>query len=267
MVARLWMSETGSDAIWREGADIDLSERAVRHIQVLRMQPGEHVRLFTGAGGEWLAEVLSMGRRDATVRLLSFAIDSCELPAHITLAIGMPANDRMDALVEKATELGVSAIQPLVCARSVLRLEGERAAKKVAHWQSVAIAACEQSGRTHVPIIHAVQPFSQWLPASRTSEISANAAVLSFTPQQSAFDWMKGQLDKHAANQDVRHLLFLSGPEGGLAPEEEAQAVGLGYHAVGLGPRVLRADTAPLMALSLAAALFESWAAPAQSCE
>ena len=116
-----------------DGQPFALDEGASRHIQVLRLQPGDGVRLFDGQGQEWAAEVTDMGRKVVQVRLGDQVANDKELPVRVTLAVGMPANDRMDAVVEKATELGVDAIQPLVCARSVLRLDGERAAKKVAH--------------------------------------------------------------------------------------------------------------------------------------
>jgi 16S rRNA (uracil1498-N3)-methyltransferase len=259
LVARIWVSETNEGAAWHVGSTIDLPAHAVRHVQVLRMQPGDAVALFNGKGRLWLAELLHMSRREASVRLESFSDSSCELPVGVTLAVGMPANDRMDALVEKATELGVSAIQPLVCTRSVLRLDGERALKKVAHWQAVAVAACEQSGRTHLPMVHSIQSLSHWLSVSASQEASLNmhAAVLSFAPKQSAFGWLKDKIEVDRSMNQRQPFVFLSGPEGGLTPEEEALAVQLGYQPIGLGPRVLRADTAPLMALSLAAALSE----------
>jgi 16S rRNA (uracil1498-N3)-methyltransferase len=175
--------------------------------------------------------------------------------------VGMPANDRMDALVEKATELGVHAIQPLVCARSVLRLDGDRALKKVAHWQSVAVAASEQSGRTHVPRILPVMPLKAWL----TSESSAGGdrALLTFEPRMHAQDWLeevRGRIEGSTSPPpaSITSVMFMSGPEGGLTDEEEAQARAAGWIGVGLGPRVLRADTAPLMALSLVAGLLEA---------
>ena len=150
----------------------------------------------------------------------------------------MPANERMDTLVEKATELGVSAIQPLLCERSVLRLAGERAHKKVAHWQAVALAACEQSGRTRVPVVGPVCTLPQWLRER---------------PAQATSRWMLGF---HAARpvgamtMAPAGVVCLSGPEGGLSPDEEAAARAAGFAAVSLGPRVLRADTAPLALLA-----------------
>ncbi len=145
------------------GVAFALEEGPSRHVQVLRMQPGEGLRVFDGHGREWQAEVTEMGRKVVQVRVLHGIDNDRELPVRVTLAVGMTANDRMDALVEKATELGVHAIQPLLCARSVLRLDGERAAKKVAHWQAVAVAASEQCGRSVVPQVLPVVASVAWL--------------------------------------------------------------------------------------------------------
>lgn len=256
LVARLWVGdhEVAASA-WQPGATMSLPAHAVRHIQVLRMQPGDTVCVFTGDGGEWQAEVVEMGRREASVKLLQHASIDRELPVPVTLAVGMPANDRMDALIEKATELGVHAVQPLMCARSVLRLEGDRAAKKVSHWQSVAIAACEQSGRTRVPVIQPVRTLGQWLPGWQ-AHAGMHGGVLSFAPDRPAQGWIAACLDGGTASAQAA-LLFLNGPEGGLTAEEEALACRHGMTPIGLGPRVLRADTAPLMALSLVAAQCE----------
>jgi len=163
---------------------------------------------------------------------------SRELAMRVTLALGMPANERMDALVEKDTELGVAAIQPLQCARSVLKLAGERADKRRAHWQAVAVAAAEQSGRTQVPQIGPVRGLAEWL-----AEAPADGArhVLSL-----ASDALP--LSPEAPRGGA--LCLLSGPEGGLDAQEEALARRQGFTPLSLGPRVLRADTAPLAALA-----------------
>ncbi|HIV69798.1 MAG TPA: 16S rRNA (uracil(1498)-N(3))-methyltransferase [Candidatus Aquabacterium excrementipullorum] len=237
------------DVVLSEGLALSLPEGAARHVQVLRQQPGDTVVLFDGRGGEWTARVTQMGRRDVSVAVEARQDVDRELPVAVTLALGMPANDRMDALVEKAAELGVAAIQPLVCERSVLRLDGERAAKKVAHWQSVAEAACEQSGRTRVPMVHAVQPLKHWLEAADAGQ---HRALLSFNPQLSGLQWLQ-QADRLRPQASHPGLCFLSGPEGGLTEAEEARARELGWTPAGLGARVLRADTAPLMMLSLVA--------------
>jgi len=145
------------------GLSLSLPEGAARHVQVLRLQPGAALTLFDGSGGQWLAEVLAMGRKSVSARVLAHQAIDCELARAVTLAVGMPANERMDTLVEKATELGVARIVPLVCERSVLRVAGERAERKAAHWQAIAVAACEQSGRNRVPEVAAPLALKDWL--------------------------------------------------------------------------------------------------------
>jgi 16S rRNA (uracil1498-N3)-methyltransferase len=240
------------------GAQVALPEGAARHVQVLRMQPGDALRLFDGQGQECLATVMEMGRKSVTVTLGEPVHEPRELPVRVTLAMGMPANDRMDALVEKAAELGVHAIQPLVCARSVLRLDGERAAKKVSHWQAVAVSACEQSGRAVVPQVHPVRSVSSWLQSleARAESAPVMRGVLSLRDAVSVRQWLATAAPQDAAKVP-RDWCFLSGPEGGLSAEEEALALSQGWSAVSLGKRVLRADTAPLAMLSVLGAQFE----------
>jgi 16S rRNA (uracil1498-N3)-methyltransferase len=151
-------------------AELALPATAARHVQVLRLQPGATITLFNGEGGEHRATVLRMGRAEVSVRVDSHHAIEREPARAVHLAVGMPANDRMDWLVEKATELGVASIQPLHTAHSVLRLAGERATKKQAHWQSVAIAACEQCGGNRVPLVHPVQDIAAWLKCRAVSE-------------------------------------------------------------------------------------------------
>jgi 16S rRNA (uracil1498-N3)-methyltransferase len=221
----------------RAGDTFELPAGPARHVQVLRLQPGDALTLFDGAGGEWDASVTQMGRSEVCVRLGAHTQVDRELPFQLTLALGMPANERMDAVVEKATELGVAAIQPLMCERSVLRLNGERAQKKVAHWQAVALSACEQSGRTRVPQVAEVSTLAQWLTAAPAGSLRW---VLSLRDAQPVASMPAA----------VGSMLCLSGPEGGLSPVEEAAAREAGFACVSLGPRVLRADTAPLALLA-----------------
>ncbi|AKJ26948.1 16S rRNA (uracil(1498)-N(3))-methyltransferase [Caldimonas brevitalea] len=221
------------------GAALALPPGPARHAQVLRLQPGDALTLFNGEGGEWSATVTRMGRSDVEVQLGAHVEVDRELPLAVTLAVGMPANERMDWLVEKATELGVAAVQPLVCERSVLRLAGERADKKVAHWQGVAIAASEQSGRTRVPAVAPVRTLREWI-----AEVAATPASKVVLSLQDAIP-LGGALKAGTPPA----LVFLSGPEGGLAPAEEQAARDAGFSPVSLGPRVLRAETAPLAAL------------------
>jgi len=225
------------------GTDLDLPPGAARHVQVLRLQPGANLRLFDGRGGEFAATVTHMGRSTVRVRVGAHDPVQRELTRPVTLALGMPANERMDTLIEKATELGVTAIVPLVCERSVLRLQGERAEKRLAHWRGVAVAACEQSGRTRIPVLSAVAALPAWLHALPTPGIGARWLLsLDDAPMLAqAVASPAGRLDP---------VLVLSGPEGGLSPGEAALAQDFGFTPVSLGPRVLRADTAPLAVLA-----------------
>ncbi len=215
---------------------MDLPAGAARHVQVLRLQPGDALTLFNGRGGEWQARVHQMGRSQVSVQVLAHDPIERELAQPVTLAVGMPANERMDALVEKATELGVAALQPLVCERSVLRLSGERAERRQAHWQAVAIAACEQSGRTRVPTVAPIRTLAEWL---ATQPVTPGAAACVLDPRAPV-----------APLQAERPVIFLSGPEGGLSEAEVRQAEAAGFRPLGLGPRILRADTAPLAVLA-----------------
>ncbi len=222
-----------------------LPDGATRHTQVLRMQPGDALCLFNGRGGEWSAEISEMSRSETVVRVLRHEASSRELACAVTLAVGMPANERMDWLVEKAAELGVVAIQPLECQRSVLKLSGTRAEKRVAHWQAVAIAACEQSGRTAVPTIHPIRLASAWLAALAHGDTPGSANyVLSLRDARG----LTTALDSAG---DLTSARFFSGPEGGLTEEEERAALAAGFQATSLGPRTLRADTAPIAALAI----------------
>jgi 16S rRNA (uracil1498-N3)-methyltransferase len=231
------------------GAQLDLPPGPARHVQVLRMQPGDTITLFNGGpdaanavGGEFDATITHMGRSDVQVQVGAHHAVEREAAVAVHLAVGMPANDRMDWLVEKATELGVTSIQPLMTERSVLRLSGERAEKKVAHWQSVAIASCEQCGGNRVPRIHPVTTLSNWLKTQATE--AANTRLLLSLCEGS------GALHQHMAHGAHSPTTFLSGPEGGLSAAEEAAAAKCGFAPVTLGPRVLRAETAALTALA-----------------
>jgi 16S rRNA (uracil1498-N3)-methyltransferase len=226
---------------------IELDPVAARHVQVLRLQPGLPVTLFNGKGGEYSAEVTDMGRSRVSVRILAHHAIERELPTAIHLQMGVPANERMDWLVEKATELGVSSIQPLITERTVLRLSGERAEKRVAHWQAIAQAACEQCGRNRVPKI---LPLQTWGNFSKTlghssPQAPVRALILSLSEQAQTFDALKA-LNAAEWRTPVN---VLSGPEGGLSPAEEATAIAAGYWPASLGARTLRAETAALAAL------------------
>ncbi|MDM0121545.1 16S rRNA (uracil(1498)-N(3))-methyltransferase [Variovorax arabinosiphilus] len=222
------------------GLALALPPGAARHVQVLRMQPGEALTLFDGRGGEYAAVVERMGRSEVTVNVGAHDPVEREAPQAVHLALGMPANDRMDWLVEKATELGVASIQPLMTAHGVLRLAGERAEKKRAHWEAIAIAACEQCGRNRVPQLHPVRAYADWLGDAHTDD-GVQRIVLSLVPGTQPL----------AALPAAGAWQVLSGPEGGLSADEEARALAQGFRPSRLGPRVLRAETAALAALTL----------------
>jgi 16S rRNA (uracil1498-N3)-methyltransferase len=220
---------------------------AARHVQVLRMQPGDELTLFDGNGGEYAAKVERMGRSEVTVQVEHHLAVEREAPRAVHLAIGMPANERMDWLVEKATELGVASIQPLMTARGVLRLAGERADKKRAHWEAIAIAACEQCGRNRLPLIHPVRALGGWIDTPPIDD--AERFVLSLTERSCNMR----EIRERASTTALRGACVLSGPEGGLSAAEEQDAIAHGFAPLTLGPRVLRAETAALAALALLA--------------
>ncbi len=253
------------------GEEISLPPGTVRHVQVLRLQPGDAIVLFHGgltldadglpvpgadapacAQGAFEATITRMGRSEVLVQIgvCHAALPSSTPVPEVHLAAGMPANDRMDWLVEKATELGVSGIQPLMTARGVLRLKGERATRRQAHWQGVAVAASEQSGRLSVPPVWGVRDLQDALaPAAGSGGGDAEA----LPPLRLVLSLAAGAQPLHvrtAALEANRAVWLLSGPEGGLAPEEEAVALQQGWLPVTLGNRVLRSETAPLAALA-----------------
>ena len=237
------------------GDALGLPPQAARHVQVLRLQPGDTITLFNGQGngqpgseGEFEAVIQSMGRSDVQVMVGAYRASARETPRPVHLAVGMPANERMDWLVEKATELGVASIQPLMAERSVLRLKGERSEKKLAHWRGVAIAACEQSGRNRVPQIHDSMSVIQWLKSQAGAPDSSRGNARLLLSLQAGSRPLAQAVEGLAA---AAPLTFLSGPEGGLSPAEEAAALACGFAPVSLGPRVLRAETAPLACLAL----------------
>jgi 16S rRNA (uracil1498-N3)-methyltransferase len=223
------------------GAALALPDAAARHAQVLRLQPGDAATLFDGRGGEWSARIAAMGRREVTVEVLGHDAVERELPFAVTLALAMPAGERMDFVVEKATELGVAAIQPLLAERSVLRLAGERATKRIAHWQAIAVAACEQCGRNRVPVVHPVQSLRDWLGALASPATGERRWLLGWADAKP----LASVLDEPPAD-----TLVLSGPEGGFGKDEEAAARLRAFAPVTLGARVLRADTAPLATIA-----------------
>ena len=224
------------------GDAFELPAEQARHVQVLRLQPGGALTLFNGGGGEWQARVAAMSRTGVRVEVLAAVDVDRELARPVTIALGMPANERMDLFVEKATELGVAAIQPLVCERSVLRLAGERASRRIARWHAIAVAASEQCGRTCVPALAPVLALERWLAGLPSPSGHTRRFMLD---PEAALSWRTDLAGPAGTN-----LMVLSGPEGGFSAAEAEAGRRAGFTGVTLGPRILRADTAPLALLA-----------------
>jgi len=222
--------------------EVLLDERALRHVvQVLRLKAGQSLILFNGAGGEYAAELVTVGKRQARVRLCGFRDISRESPLPTQLGLGIAKAERMDYALQKAVELGVHRITPLQTERSVVQLAGNRLQKKLAHWQGILISACEQCGRNTVPDLAAPLSYMEWLAQPHTG------ARLILDPR--AEHGLTGLTRPEA-------LSITIGPEGGFSPREREQACAAGLTGVAMGPRILRAETAALTALATVQALW-----------
>jgi 16S rRNA (uracil1498-N3)-methyltransferase len=224
------------------GSLVDLPEAVAHHLHVVRQQSGDELVLFNGEGGQVRARLVEIGKRRATAEILVHDAVDVELPFRVTLAQGLPEGSKMDWIVEKAVELGVGAIQPLAAQRSVVRLSGDRADKRLAHWQAVVVSASEQCGRNRLADVAPVQDVDRWLAAPSTG----TRILLSPRADASLAQWTR-----QTPAQDVTLLV---GPEGGLTDQEEDAARAAGALALSMGPRVLRTETAGLAALAILAA-------------
>lgn len=216
----------------------ELPEQAAHHAaRVLRLQAGDRVGVFNGRGGEGEARVTDIGKRHVTVEIEDWLAIERESPLQVQLAQAISAGEKMDFTLQKAVELGIGNIQPLASERSVVRLSGERAEKRVAHWQGVVVAACEQSGRNRVPEVAPIGPLLDWL--GRQDQAGLRL-MLSPTAEVGLRDLPK----------PTGSVTLLVGPEGGLSPAEAETAQRSGFTPVRLGARVLRTETAALAALA-----------------
>ena len=229
------------------GLDITLPKGAAHHAtQVLRLERGAEVTLFDGEGGEYGAQIVRSSVRGVEVRVTERRAVERESPLRITLAQALIASERMDYVVQKAVELGATAIAPVASARCVTRLDGARAERKTEHWRQIAIASCEQCGRNRVPAVHAPRELAGWLRLPSTPRLRL---LLSPSSAESLRD----------IAAPAGEVELLVGPEGGLAPEEEASALAAGFRAVKLGPRILRTETAGPAMLAALNALWGDW--------
>ena len=211
---------------------------------VLRLAEGAAITLFDGRGTEYDAVISACARNTVRVRVLGERNADRESPLQVTLVQAVSAGERMDFTVQKAVELGVAAVQPVLSERCVVRLSGERAEKRVAHWQAVVVAACEQCGRNIVPPVHALLPFATWL-----EQFAAE-------PGQRILLAPGGDVRLQELGRPEGRVTLLAGPEGGLTPAEAGDAGRAGFRALQLGPRTLRTETAALAALAAMQALW-----------
>lgn len=225
----------------QSGAVVVLEAGASHHLsKVLRLSVGDAITVFDGRGGEYPGEITTIDKKHVSVRTGTHLLRDNESPLHIHLGVAISRGERMDWIVQKSTELGVSALTPLSTEHTGVRLSGERAHNKILHWQQVAISACEQCDRNCPPEIHALQPLEQWLASTR----AARKFVLHHRADTFA-----------VTGEAPTSVALLIGPEGGLSASEITLAETAGYSALRLGPRVLRTETAPLAAI----ALLQSW--------
>jgi 16S rRNA (uracil1498-N3)-methyltransferase len=229
------------------GAHVELTAEAAHHaLKVLRVGAGDTAILFDGRGGQWRASLHPAGKA-LRATLEAFDDTDCDPPLDLTLVQALPASDKMDFVVQKAVELGVRRIQPVAAKRSVIKLAGERAMRRVEHWRNVAIAACEQSGRNQVPAVAPVLDLPQYFGMAAQQ----NGTRLICLPGVAA------RLRDLALPEGPVSLLV--GPEGGFEEGEILAARAAGFQAIGLGPRVLRTETAGLGAVAAMMALWGDW--------
>ena len=221
----------------RSDTSFELEPGPSQHLsRVLRMKPGDSIILFDGTGGQYPAIISALGRK--CVVAITADLDPVERESGLCLHLGIAISrgERMDWVVQKATELGVNTITPLRSERTEVRLSGERAGKKLRHWQQIATSACEQCGRNRLPNIQPAQDLAQWI-----SGVEADTRLVLHHRASSA------QTDATSPSS----IALLVGPEGGLSPEEITAAEQAQFSSLQLGPRVLRTETAPLAAIAI----------------
>lgn len=234
------------DAPLVPGADVALPPQAAVHaVRVLRIGAGDALTLFNGDGHDYPATLTAATGGRAVARVGARRPSSLESPLRVTLAQALARGEKMDWIVQKATELGVTAILPLVTERSEVKLDDARAGKRVAHWRAIAIAACEQSGRSSVPAVAAPQPLGDWL---RAMDAQPRATQLALHPT--------GGATPRTLAPPPSAVTLAVGPEGGFGERDLAALQAAGFGALTLGPRILRTETAGLAAIAALQALY-----------
>ncbi|MFS8063245.1 MAG: 16S rRNA (uracil(1498)-N(3))-methyltransferase [Luteimonas sp.] len=228
------------DAVLAIGERIRLPETAAGHlVRVLRADIGNTCVLFNGDGHDYDARITAIGKRSVEVEILTVRALDNESPLRITLLQALARGEKMDWILQKATELGVADVIPVESERSEVKLDGERVVKRVAHWQSVVAAACEQSGRAMVPAVASPQPLANALQALPSSSLRL------------LLDPNAGQALDRVEEQPRRGLVLAIGPEGGWSPRDRELLRAAGFEGMRLGPRILRTETAGIAAIAV----------------
>lgn len=218
------------------GMQLPLDSEAANHVgRVLRMQTEQPLQLFNGDGNNYAAIITDIDKKQVVVRICQTEANTVESPLKIHLGQGISRGDRMDFAIQKAVELGVTEITPLFTERCGVKLDGERLTKRNEQWQKIALSACEQSGRSIVPVVHPAISLASWL-TQNTKELK-----LTLHP------WAKDTIKTLTYNRNIRLVI---GPEGGFTEQEMAHTTAAGFSGIQLGPRVLRTETAALTAIS-----------------
>ncbi|HGO6871439.1 TPA: 16S rRNA (uracil(1498)-N(3))-methyltransferase [Neisseria meningitidis] len=229
------------------GQTVALPDNIVRHLNVLRVRPNENITLFNGKGKAHAAQLTVLEKRRAEAEILHEDTTDNESPLNITLIQSISSGERMDFTLQKSVELGVTAIQPVISERCIVRLDGERAAKRLARWQEIVISACEQSGRNTVP---PVLPIIGYREALDKMPSESTRLIMSINRARKLGD----------IRQPSGAIVFMVGPEGGWTEQEEQQAFEAGFQAVTLSKRILRTETAALAALAAMQTLWGDFA-------
>ncbi|MDQ3186933.1 MAG: 16S rRNA (uracil(1498)-N(3))-methyltransferase [Pseudomonadota bacterium] len=232
------------------GQTIELPPSVARHaLRALRLEQGNELILFNGDGGEFQTVIVRIGKTGAAVVIERYLDIERESPLGVTLAQALCTSEKMDWIVQKGVEMGVSRIQPLVTKLSMVRLSGERAERRMKHWQQVAISACEQCGRNRIPQVLPLISLPGWLDVQISERKNSNNGV----PPNSCFvlsPRAKKGLGDFSGSPVVTAITLLVGPEGGFTPEEEAAALLAGFIPLRLGERILRTESAALAAVA-----------------
>lgn len=224
------------------GLHLDLPTHTAHHVFVLRLNVGDQIELFNGEGGSYLASLTSITKKQVSVEVKVFLPEEVELSFGLCLAQALPEGSKMDWIIEKAIELGVNTIQPLAAQRSVVKLNAERAEKKMGHWQGIIQAATEQCGRKRIAHLAELIEVQKWL----SQKDMHKRILLSPRAELSLADW--------ARHQPAQALTIMIGPEGGFSEIEENAALQQGVLMLSMGPRILRTETAGIAAVSVLSA-------------